>query len=154
MARTFRWDDYVVLFVLDKHSLLVFYSTSSPKQQSTGRHVSPRRHILMILSQPFWALMLSGEATNTNFIVFGLTQLGFEPIIYHTWGQPLHHQCVYKKKAFYDIMYTICILFQPCYTFVPAKDESHLWHFFLYNYQCLVGNISKPANRPWHHPWK
>jgi len=28
--------------------------------------------------------MLSGEATNTNFIVFGLTRPGLEPTIYHT----------------------------------------------------------------------
>jgi len=28
--------------------------------------------------------MLSGEATNTNFTVFGLTRSGIEPTIYHT----------------------------------------------------------------------
>ena len=28
--------------------------------------------------------MLSGEVTNTNFIVFGLTRLGPEPTIYST----------------------------------------------------------------------
>jgi hypothetical protein len=28
--------------------------------------------------------MLSEEATNTNFIVFGLTRSGLEPTIYHT----------------------------------------------------------------------
>ena len=28
--------------------------------------------------------MHSGEATNTNFIVFGLTQLGLEPMTYRT----------------------------------------------------------------------
>jgi len=28
--------------------------------------------------------MLSGEATYTNFIVFGLTRSGLEPTIYHT----------------------------------------------------------------------
>ena len=31
--------------------------------------------------------MLSGEATNTNFIVFGLTQSGLEPTIYRTHGE-------------------------------------------------------------------
>jgi hypothetical protein len=32
-------------------------------------------------------LLLSGEATNTNFIVFDLTQPGLEPIIYSTLGE-------------------------------------------------------------------
>ena len=31
--------------------------------------------------------MLSGEATNTNFIFFGLTRAGLEPKIYHTRGE-------------------------------------------------------------------
>jgi hypothetical protein len=36
--------------------------------------------------------MLSGEAaTNTNFIVFGLTSPGLEPMIYHTQGEHANH---------------------------------------------------------------
>jgi hypothetical protein len=35
--------------------------------------------------------MLSGEATNTNVIVFGLTRLGIEPKIYHTGGKHANH---------------------------------------------------------------
>jgi hypothetical protein len=31
--------------------------------------------------------VLSGQATNTNFIVFGLTRSGLEPTIYHTRGE-------------------------------------------------------------------
>jgi hypothetical protein len=31
--------------------------------------------------------MFSEEATNTNFIVFGLTRLGLDPTIYHTRGE-------------------------------------------------------------------
>ena len=31
--------------------------------------------------------MLSGEATNTNFIVFGLTRTGLEATIYRTRGE-------------------------------------------------------------------
>jgi hypothetical protein len=31
--------------------------------------------------------MLSGEATNTNLVVFGLTQLGLEPTICRTRGK-------------------------------------------------------------------
>ena len=35
--------------------------------------------------------MLSGEATNTNFIIFGLTRLGLEPMIYRTLGEHANH---------------------------------------------------------------
>jgi hypothetical protein len=35
--------------------------------------------------------MLSGEATYTNFIVFGLTQPGLEPTIYRTRGEHANH---------------------------------------------------------------
>ena len=64
--------------------LLVCYSASSLKQQTTDRHVVPVRHIILISSQTVVALsplccMLRGEATNTNFIVFGLTQPGLKP---------------------------------------------------------------------------
>jgi len=33
--------------------------------------------------------VLSGEATNTNFIVFGLTRPGLEPTIYRIRGETL-----------------------------------------------------------------
>jgi hypothetical protein len=35
--------------------------------------------------------MLSGEATNTNFIVFGLTRPELKPMIYHTQGEHANH---------------------------------------------------------------
>jgi len=35
--------------------------------------------------------MLSGEATNTNFIVIGLTRSGLESTIYHTRGEHANH---------------------------------------------------------------
>jgi hypothetical protein len=35
--------------------------------------------------------VLSGEATNTNFIVFGLTRQGIEPTIYRTRGEHANH---------------------------------------------------------------
>jgi hypothetical protein len=39
--------------------------------------------------------MLSGEATNTNFKVFGLTQQQLETIIYHTKGEHANHYITY-----------------------------------------------------------
>ena len=55
---------------LNQHTVLDFYSASSLKQQSAGRHVEPLRHIILIPSIPVFALSLyccvhSGEATNT-----------------------------------------------------------------------------------------
>jgi len=48
-------DDDEVRLVLDQHAELDFYSASSLKQ-SAGRHVSPLGHIILIPSQPVFAL--------------------------------------------------------------------------------------------------
>ena len=48
-------DDDEVCFVLDQHADLDFYSASLLKQQSTGRHVAPLVHIILIPSQPVFA---------------------------------------------------------------------------------------------------
>jgi hypothetical protein len=49
--------------------------------------------------------MLSGEATNTNFIVFCLTRLGLEPTIYRTRGKHVNIalQNLGQKDIFQDI---------------------------------------------------
>jgi hypothetical protein len=52
----FQWDDDEVRFVLDQHADLDFYSASSLKQQSVGRHVAPLGHFILIPSQPMFAL--------------------------------------------------------------------------------------------------
>jgi hypothetical protein len=72
---------------LDQHVELDIYSASSLKQQSVGRHVAPLGHIIPTPSQPVFALtpyccMLSGEATITNFLAFGLTRPGIEHTSY------------------------------------------------------------------------
>jgi hypothetical protein len=49
----FQWDDDEVCFVLDQHAELDFYSASSLKQQSAGRHDAPLRHnqsLLLLLN--------------------------------------------------------------------------------------------------------
>ena len=83
----FNEDDDEVCFVLDQHAELDFYSANSLKQQYTVRHVAPLGHIILIPSQPVFALspewcVLSGEVTHTNFIVFGW----FEHTINRTRG--------------------------------------------------------------------
>ena len=60
-----------------------FYSASSLKQQSEVRHVAPPKNHIPIPSKPGFSLisycgMLSGEAINTNLIVFSSTRLGNE----------------------------------------------------------------------------
>ena len=86
--------------------LVFFHSASSLKQQSPGRHVAPLGHIILIPSQPVcilipYSCVLSGEATNTNFIVFGLTRPGVEPTIYHTRGEHANHYTTDAVYYFY-----------------------------------------------------
>jgi hypothetical protein len=45
-----------VCFVQDQIALLEFYSASSLKQHPAGRFVTPLGHIILILSQPDFAL--------------------------------------------------------------------------------------------------
>ena len=52
----FQWDDDEILFVLDQHAWLDFYSASSLKQQTADRQVATLGHIILILSQPVFAL--------------------------------------------------------------------------------------------------
>jgi hypothetical protein len=92
----FQWDDDEVRFVLDQHAELDFHSASSLKQQSVGRHFAPLWQIILIPSQPVFAFIpyccvLRWEATNTNFIVFGLTRRGLEPTINSTRGEHANH---------------------------------------------------------------
>jgi hypothetical protein len=70
-------------------STRVYYPDSKPslKQPSVGIHIAPLGYIILIPSQQVFVLspkysVRCGEATNTNFIVVGLTRLGFEPTIY------------------------------------------------------------------------
>ena len=48
--------NYEVRFVQDQHAELDFYSASSLKQQSADRNVAPLGYIILIPSQPVFAL--------------------------------------------------------------------------------------------------
>jgi hypothetical protein len=70
------WDDDNDLLVLDKHDWCEYYR--SLNQQSACRHVALLENIILIPSQPVFALIsmwyvFRGEATHTNFIVFVLS---------------------------------------------------------------------------------
>jgi hypothetical protein len=58
MARTsyIQWNDDDVCFVLNQHAELDFYSASPLKQLSTGNHVVLLGRIILIPSQPVFAL--------------------------------------------------------------------------------------------------
>jgi hypothetical protein len=53
---SWREQDNEIGFVLDQHDELDFNRASSLKQLSMGRHVAPLAHIILILSQPVFAL--------------------------------------------------------------------------------------------------
>ena len=101
----FQWNDDEVCFVLDQPAVLGFYSASSLKQQSADRHVARLWHIILIQSQPVFFLspecrMVRGEATNMNFIDFGLTDW-LAPTIYCTRCE---HTNLYTTDAVWHIL--------------------------------------------------
>ena len=74
-----------------------------------GRHVAPLGHIILIPSHPVFALssyccVLSEEATNTNVIVFGLTQSGLKQTIYRTRGEHGNHYATDAVYKTFEVM--------------------------------------------------
>jgi hypothetical protein len=71
-----------------------------------------------------WCCVFRGEATNTNFIVFGLIRLGLEPTIYHTRGEHASH---YNTDA-------VVIYWREHSTSLQAKyhGDKKKWHWRLY----------------------
>ena len=65
--------------------------------------------------------MLSGEAANTYFIVFGLIWSGLEPTIYRTWGG---HANNYTTDAGLEAMKYIVYLYFDIY----AVKSSNTFH--------------------------
>jgi hypothetical protein len=53
--------------------------------------------------------MLSGEAANTNLIVFGLTESGLESTIYCTQDEHVNHYTTDAVKIVSIIITTLCI---------------------------------------------
>ena len=69
-------------FTLGQHSWLDMYSISSLKQQSEV--IATLGHVIFALIP--WYFMLCGEATSTNYTVFGFTRPERQPKICHTQG--------------------------------------------------------------------
>ena len=109
---------------LKQHSMSTFFfiyvctqtSTSVYTYMFAGRHVVPLGHIILIPSQPVFALtpkccVISGEAVNTNFIVIGLTWRGLGPTVYRTRGKHTtdnhykHTLCVHTLLEGYETIH-------------------------------------------------
>ena len=74
------------LYQTNTHSW-IFYMASLHKTTDADRHVAPLGHIILILSQPgcsFFLMLDTQLRSNSNFIVFGVTRSGLEPLIYCT----------------------------------------------------------------------
>ena len=105
----------------------IVYSASSLTQQSADRHVTPLGHIrILIPSRPVFALSLwcsgiSGEATKTNFIVFGVNRSVHEPMIYHTWGEHTNHYTTGERGC----NYIVC-------TYIYSNYIFYIVHFCVY----------------------
>ena len=88
---TIWWDDYDdVRFVLDQQGQSDFDSTISLKQQSVSRHVVPHGNIILISSQPVFALtpkVLHAKRRNNRYQFYSLLlwpDWWPEPMIYRT----------------------------------------------------------------------
>jgi hypothetical protein len=82
--------------------------------------------------------MLSGEATNTNSIVFGLTRSGLESTIYRTGGEHANHYTNDAVRTSYGFdpegRVRYCVRRRLVLTF-------HVFIFYQYNIEFFVRNI-------------
>jgi len=81
---------------------LDFYSASSVKQQSADIHVAPLGHIILIPSQPVFALSLYAtclaEKQQIPILWSGLTRTGLDPIIYALEASTYYATDAIEKK--------------------------------------------------------
>ena len=87
--------------------------------------------------------MLSREAVNTSFIVYGLTWLGLEPMIYHTLGKHANH--LYTTNVIYVGWRNVRIIYQNINCIVIKK--TWLFHTIpqLYDLKIIkyIGNCKR-----------
>ena len=82
--------------------------------------------------------MLSGEATNTNFIVFGLTRPRLEPTIYCAGGEHANH---YATDAILHLMVQIRYALLSNIDIDLSQITDKLYHIMLYrlcNRKCVI----------------
>ena len=81
--------------------------------------------------------MVSGEATNTNFIIFDLTRPGLEPTIYRTWGKHANH---YATDAVLKIWRFPKVVIMKIYNFI-IKEEKLVYCQLTALLSCFVINL-------------
>jgi hypothetical protein len=126
----FQWDDDEVRLVLDQDAELEFYTASSLKQQSVGRHVAPLGHIILIPSQPVfaltpWCCVLNGEATNFTIFV-SCIEMWVHPQYKWIWYIPCQNT---PASCFYMVKWTN--ISNPVFTFKVIGIIASLyvpWH--------------------------
>ena len=104
-----------------------FSSAISLKQQSTGRHVAPLWHIILWF-QPIFVITpkcyaLSGEAENTNFIIFDLSGLWL--VLYHTHGRYTTHYTINVVQG--SILSNKFCFWQPKFKSGGQRDHQRNW---------------------------
>ena len=137
----------------------IFFSASSLKQQ------------FVVFAFSLLCCVLSGEATNTNFIVFGLIRPEFEPPIYRTRGEHANHYTtdavtigqmsftLTNKIKHFPIPYK-CIINKFNFMMIDGYNKILIWHCkltkqYYYSYLCSCIQISsfetyQNANIVWH----
>jgi hypothetical protein len=154
---TYRRDDGDVRFVLNQQfswiCIMVVYWNNSP-----GRHVTPLGHSILNPSQPVFALtpkccMLSGEATNTNFIVFGLSGQRLGPTVYCTRSEDAIHYIIDACTSIMnEVYYYFEISSPPQMKKHQSPSPSDLFAvYFFFQHSCYSRNMCCPLGTPTIH---
>jgi hypothetical protein len=69
-----------------KIGICCFYAKHAAERRKNKDWLARNQNNVSEVLSPF-CCVLSVEATNTNFVVFGLTRLGLEPTIFRTRGE-------------------------------------------------------------------
>jgi hypothetical protein len=114
------------------------------KQQSADRHIAPLVSDTLswfrtnqCLFFPLKCCLLSGKATNTNFIVFGFIWSWLEPTIYRTRGEHALYFSPYffvkSSKLYLNSVYAITINISSKELFKPTY-KLHI-HIYIYTHK-------------------
>ena len=96
-------------------------------------HVAPPGYITLIPGQPVFAFssyccVFSGEATDTNFTVFGLTQWELEPTIYCTRGKHANQYTTdtvqYPGRHMFSFVNFTMIYIVNCFLFIVISKPT------------------------------
>lgn len=120
-----------------------FHSSSSLKVQCIGRHVVSFRHMIMVLSQPVSALspkrcMISGKATNINFILIGLTRPELAPMSYHTLGEHKNHYTTELSHFWLRLVFFSLFFF---FFYKTCTSETHVFLIMTHQNVILQGYL-------------